>query len=406
MTASSVELAGLDGSSPLGFLAALGLLKILDDAGRNPRLSWREHGGWRPVVHGTSADEEVIAAVSQDVLRWHELPVLRFRYVRVTKAGPEPFGGLNPPIAVFRPWLEALSSREDLDALDYACALMTETATFERKAEGTPSIEDLEKHATCLDPSLPLGIACMQTPFDFSSRNMQFLDQADKIRQAVAAHPEWIRSALFEGSPVSEDVPTMGWDVNAKVPGAQYATRAVARYPVPEWLAFRGLVCLPIFGSRDRVGASACRGRRLQGQFVWPIWIPPVTTRVVTSLLSYPKIEELSSQQLDALGVAQVFRAGLAKLGKYDAILTPSEPLRSGTVASSLGDAVAPVALAASAGEAALPTTTSSSSPPVERSDVSRIPDHAYQTAGSPSVDWSFDSAPRGTWRKSKRRTT
>ena len=47
------QLTGLDGSNPLGFLAALGTLVALDhqtsELETRPRLGWRLAGVWRPV---------------------------------------------------------------------------------------------------------------------------------------------------------------------------------------------------------------------------------------------------------------------------------------------------------------------------------------------------------------------
>ncbi len=46
------ELKGLRGENPLGFLAALGLLRTLDECGEalQPRLHWRWEGGWMPIL--------------------------------------------------------------------------------------------------------------------------------------------------------------------------------------------------------------------------------------------------------------------------------------------------------------------------------------------------------------------
>ncbi len=56
---ASFELVGLDGSNPLGFLAALGTLVSLQDAGLGrPQLSWKCLHRWVPVVHGVTAESE------------------------------------------------------------------------------------------------------------------------------------------------------------------------------------------------------------------------------------------------------------------------------------------------------------------------------------------------------------
>jgi hypothetical protein len=324
-----VAVTGLDGSTPLGFLAALGLLRILDELKQGsepPRLSWRVEGRWVPMVHGVDSNTSVMSAVSADVASWGQSAVLRFRYVKVGKK-TLPFAGLTPPVAVLRGWLTERLEQGDYGAIEYACALMTETATQPLEDDASAPAETLERFGIRLDAQATLDRACMQSPFDFSSRNMQFLDQIDTIRRRIVENPAWVDQALTSGDAVEDDVRSMGWDTSAKAPGAQYPIRRNRRYPVAEWLAFRGLALLPIFGVRDKVHATGCHGQRLAGKFVWPVWVPPATLVTVRSLMACPDLEREKVAKLRALGVAQVFRAGLTKLGKYDAIFSPTEPV-------------------------------------------------------------------------------
>ena len=58
MTARSVELPGIDGANPLGFLAALGALVTIRQAGeKEARLRWTLKRTWVPVLHGVSASD-------------------------------------------------------------------------------------------------------------------------------------------------------------------------------------------------------------------------------------------------------------------------------------------------------------------------------------------------------------
>jgi hypothetical protein len=55
-TAAGLELPGLDGANPLGFLAALGTLATLDKAGETKaRLGWRRSVKWTPVLESVSS---------------------------------------------------------------------------------------------------------------------------------------------------------------------------------------------------------------------------------------------------------------------------------------------------------------------------------------------------------------
>ncbi len=343
-----VVVPGLDASTPSGFLAALGLLRILDErASENesavPRLAFREMGRWRPVFDGVESIETLVASVRSDVEAWRASAVLGFRYVKVKKSGPARFGGLTPPLAVLRGWMLERLRAYDQRALVYISALVAETATELMDDEDLASPEQLRTEGIPIDSRVPRDRSCLPTFFDFSSRNMQFLDQIDCIREAVLASPAWAEGELARDEPVSEVVRTMGWDATAKAPGAQYPHRATANRPVTEWLAFRGLAFLPIFGRGKNVQATACRGRRLNGEFIWPIWVPFASALTIRSLLAYPNLESTKSSALRALGVAQIFRARFSKLGKYDAIITPSEPV-GGVVAQTLVAARTPIA--------------------------------------------------------------
>ena len=48
-----IELVALDGGNLLGYLAALGTLRVLTlaEPESDVRMSWVDNGSWRPVVH-------------------------------------------------------------------------------------------------------------------------------------------------------------------------------------------------------------------------------------------------------------------------------------------------------------------------------------------------------------------
>src|SRR5579871_6071507 len=60
MSAEPLELSGIDGVNPLGFLAALGTLVAVRASGEQARLGWKRARTWVPVIGGLStsgADE-------------------------------------------------------------------------------------------------------------------------------------------------------------------------------------------------------------------------------------------------------------------------------------------------------------------------------------------------------------
>ena len=63
-----VVLTGLDGSNPLGFLAALGVLNVLADRDGTATLQWRP-GDWRPIVaSATAADSDALFLTARELV--------------------------------------------------------------------------------------------------------------------------------------------------------------------------------------------------------------------------------------------------------------------------------------------------------------------------------------------------
>lgn len=66
---TEILMTGLDGSNPLGFLAALGVLKAVGVRFPQARLSWRDEGVWRPVLGGFPGDFEALLELLEADLR-------------------------------------------------------------------------------------------------------------------------------------------------------------------------------------------------------------------------------------------------------------------------------------------------------------------------------------------------
>jgi hypothetical protein len=323
-----VVLDGLDGGTPLGFLAGLGVQRVLVDrmgkaADQTPRLSWRQLDAWRPVLHGPRTFESVVETVHQDVLAWAKEPLLAFRYVKMEKNGPKPVAGLKAPIAVLRRWLSRRRAAGDETSLAHATALMCESAS--EVVENPATSEQLEAHGIEVADDAPLDRSSLRTAFDFTARNAQFLDQIAAIRAYLDR--DIIEAGLREGRPDGAAPRSMDWDPGADTPGAIYTGYARGFLPLAEWLAFRGLVCFPVAGVGSVIRTTACSGRRLDGELVWPLWELAVGPDVVRSLIAHPGLARLDPAQRRALGIAVVLKAGLTKKADgYSGMFAPSQP--------------------------------------------------------------------------------
>jgi hypothetical protein len=164
MAEDGIVLEGLDGGTALGFLAGVGLQRVLADAAtqsnqneHSPQLSWRLLDAWRPVLHGPPSFDAVVEAVYEDARAWESAPILGFRYLKMEKQGPKSFAGLKAPIAVLRRWLCDRREADDERSLAYACALMCETAS--EAIDATADLDQLAEHGIEADKEAPLVTA-------------------------------------------------------------------------------------------------------------------------------------------------------------------------------------------------------------------------------------------------------
>jgi hypothetical protein len=331
-TDGSVRLPGLDGSNPLGFLAALGVLRILDEAAQKerapaPRLSWDEASA-QPVLHRVDTVEALRDAIVDDVKMWGDDRAIGLVYPKAEKAGVKAFRGLKPPVAVLRGWLnECLREPMDWEMLGLAAALTAETATEAIPEKKLAGPADYEAISCPFDPSASTALSTLPTAFDFTTRNAQFLDQVRLIREGLDG--EIIFDALSgqAGADGAFSGRTMGWDPAAERPAALYS---YGRQPSPvlEWCAFRSLPFFPVFGRDGKLHTTACTGRRKDGTFTWPLWRPPIGARVIRSLLSYPSMGELTNGQRNLLGVLRILQVTLDKAADgYTGVFSPTRTL-------------------------------------------------------------------------------
>lgn len=320
---------GIDGTTPLGFLAALGLLQVLEDSTRPeqgaPRLSWKQLDAWRPIVLGVDSLESVAQLIFEDRTRWADSPLLKFRYVKQEKQGPKAVGGLRAPLAVVRAWARPLRDREDEASLAYWAALFCQDVTEINKKPATT--EAHHSVGIAVDTDVNMDLTVERNFLDFTSRNAQFLEQVEIIRDYLTL--ERILHALDTGEPDYDAPRTLDWDPSSDTPGAIYTGFRRGYLPVHEWLAFRALHLLPLAGSGSKVRMTACTGRRLDGEFTWPLWERPASIDAVRALLGYPDLSRLSSEERRAFGISELLGAGLTKKADgYTGTFAPGRPVQ------------------------------------------------------------------------------
>lgn len=291
-------LPGLDGANPLGFLAALGLLRALDAVAPTVKLSWSEAGGsWRPIVQ--------IPKISE-----HDfLPTLN-KGLRALDGKP---WELNPQFPF------------DAAALETAVAMTIESITCQKRDRldviagfGVSLIRDDKGHFE--------GTA-LQMVRSGDSQGNGLSGYAAKLREETTE--EQIDTALFRSWRFDEPGCALRWSPEENVgyalqwnnPSGQPATsvRGANR------LAIESLGVLSVVPVGNEAKTMAFAGRRQQ-LFTWPIWVCPVSLPVVRSLISLAQLQmnEIELAELTPRGISAVFRCERIKTSTYYHNFTPA----------------------------------------------------------------------------------
>lgn len=317
-----IQLRGFDGGTPLGFMAALGLLNVVtrQDAcvsERPPTLEWYRSG---PRIATLTCGLD-LAGVVQAVISDRDADAVRrilaCSYPKIENDNKtkgkvaKSFLGLRPPVGVLRVWLSERIEAGDWQTISMLASLTTETATEPIKPENCPrpdQVGQLELDATRDDA---LSRSAAPTLFDFTSKNQQFLDQ---VRLIAASFDATEVDAELVGTSRGVAVErTMGWDMREDRPGALFVASSGLRFPVLEWLAFRALPLFPMGGTGEIGLTTSCQGRRKRGRFRWCLWDVPVSLRAFQALSRTMYEATQSTESRRALGVVEVFESALAK---------------------------------------------------------------------------------------------
>lgn len=265
MSAQTV-LPGVLGTNPLGFLAALGLLRLMNGARRGARLGFLDDGTARAVVSMTG--DEVVQLIIDDASAAKADRRWSLEYRKVEKKGEKTVADLKAPPEEFLRYLRGAVAAwlaGDGEAAGFAAAYGT-SVTFDGKGNTKP------------------------TAFHFTAANQQFLGAVETSRGLL--NEGWVRASLLEGNG-SRSGSNLRWDPTAERNYALMAENPTAegtRVDAPlEWLAFRSLPLFPSFPRgatpKPRILTTGVRGRGDEMEFSWPLWSAPASLRTVQSLV-------------------------------------------------------------------------------------------------------------------------
>ncbi len=288
---SEIVLRALDGSNPLGFLAALGTLRLLHMSRPDARvrMCWqRSKGFWRPKLVGLDIDEDGLCSLLMGA-PW---------------APAESFDRVGKNLTV--------PSKEFKRFVDEAY----ETARFDERrpadfaaAFGCEVCEDKEKGR----------IEYTNFCFITGSGHQDFLGTISGLAKHVTvAH---LRDALF-GEWRAEKGLSMRWDPSD---AAEYALRWDNPSSEGAWavrganrLAVEALPYFPTIPVERGLETTGFKRRNRGLEFTWPIWSQAAGLDTVRSLVSLRELqkEPPNRELLRAKGVEEVYRAQRIWIGQ------------------------------------------------------------------------------------------
>jgi hypothetical protein len=357
--ARSFELVGLDGTNPLGFLAALGTLVSLHQLGvGGPRLWWKRTSRWTAVLEGVdAADEEALAEVVAVSLRGKAVPedaeaqraaaqkamelaktAIRKKSDEIRKRGLRGSERTEAEERELRPleleyeekrrqWLDAL--REAVPRPELALGKRIDCTREEYRDHATDFLRTAHRSdRESVDLLAAFGIDSVRqrnsesierTPFCFitGSGHQEFLETARQLMAQVT--PDRVLRTLFKVWDYSDEGLSMRWD---PIEDRRYALldkdpsgERVRTMWMANLLAYRGLVLFPTAAAGGRLYAAGWDPRH--DSFTWPLWEWPLCLDAVRSLVQLRELveEQPDAAALRARGIAAAYRANRVVVG-------------------------------------------------------------------------------------------
>jgi len=315
---NEVKLPALTGDSPLGILAAIGLLRLLDSfTDDSPRLRW-DRTDLTAVLCGRHDNVEGIIVDLQSIVG----SVPPGSSLPGVGPGFPPPGAAPDRLRVSQSELPQtaatltgnMSPSERLEAERWLASLVTDLTENGGKVAISQFMAPFAKQSTATMLEKPLG----------SIRN-----EPDYLRQALVG---WRRVAGVTGEYLDHRAM---WDAAQDGSGSTGSMRGV---PGATWLALMSYPLLRTTASRKRVLSSGWhvvrRNTRTESELRLPVWSQPLGTTGITVLLEHPVLDRpqqvVASRAreeralLETLGIIHVCRARRYKAddAKFAGVLT------------------------------------------------------------------------------------
>jgi hypothetical protein len=280
-----LRLPALDGRTPLGFLAAAGLTRLLDvHTDDTPRLSWSPQD-YTAQLHTTRGSIDAVVADLREIV--DGIPtdgVLPGVPVNFPPPGAAPDKLRLPPVALAA-LANELAPEPDAEVEAWLGSLVTDLSLDEK------SRADISMMAA------PSGKQSMRTMLDFPLRLVR--DDPTCLTEALVG---WRRRPGVSGEYLDHRVLFDAADAG----GGKSQERGV---PGATWLALMSYPLLRTTAHGPEPITTGWHHRRRQlAVFVYPLWTAPLDRHAITALLEHPLTQQCIHGDLpDAANVLSIF---------------------------------------------------------------------------------------------------
>ncbi len=309
---STLELTGLRGHHPLGFLAACGVLRCCGSAAGSSKtmLAWKEAGdnsGWVAVLHRRKLEwRSIVRLLIRQAGRQRDSRALTWS----TKIDDcEKYRGLGLSLLASR------STPPDEQVLAFLPALASDIVSDSKGRLQATSLDLTSGNQRLLKTIRELSGDLSSAP-----------KRAGQPPPGAAAFEE----ALHGPWRYRDETHSLGWD-------PQTQRLHALRYRLPEkdkenrsvrgavFLASQALPLFPCFAVSGKLRTTGFHQDKGDDWFAWPIWREPISTDTLRSLLSQPLNADLKRRGVEAAYRCRRVRTGGAE-GNYQVFSNP-EPL-------------------------------------------------------------------------------
>ncbi len=309
-------LSGLDGSNPLGFLAAVGVLRILGDSNDAIRMAWNAtRDGWRPQLTGSGYCREQISSLLHTSVKETCTAVFDVGNEREGKKESSKFPfATDRLVHAFRHAVEEANVKDCRDA-DLLAGLGTDI--HPDKKSGAFQCTGFKMVRS--------GDANGQGMLFYAKALRERLDQRMLERTLFHAWDYQDEGYSLRWDPIEDQPYALRWRDPSKSaladgPGTMIAANC---------LAVEALRCFPVMPIAKQATTTGFQRAQRRTMFVWPIWTAPLAVETARSLLSLPDLDKtpLDRSGLAARGVEEVYGAQLVRPNKYYSNFAPAVPM-------------------------------------------------------------------------------